>query len=59
MYEYRLKERFLGQQVVFPGKGFTYLTYEIPQDNMEYLYSIGHPAIIRTKKKIKKEETNV
>lgn len=56
MYEYRLKEKFLGQHIVFPGRGFTYLTYDIPQENMEYLYSLGHPAISRIKKKVKKVE---
>lgn len=58
MHEYKLKEKFLGHGIVFPGKGFTYLTYEIPQENMEFLYSIGHPAILRVKKRVKKVKTD-
>ncbi len=56
MYEYRLVERFLGQHVVMPGKGFVYLTYEIPQENLEFLYKKGHPAVKRVKKKVEKQE---
>lgn len=56
MYEYRLKEKFLGQTVIFPGRGFARLTYEMTPDQMEYLYSINHPSILRMKKKVKKEE---
>lgn len=56
MYEYRLVEKYLGHHIVFPGRGFVYLTYEVPQENLEFLYKMGHPAVKRVKKKVVKED---
>jgi len=56
MYEYRLVEKYLGHHIVFPGRGFTYITYEISEPNLAYLYSIGHPCVKRVRKKTKKKK---
>ncbi len=53
MYIYKIREGFIGRDIIFPGKGFIRLTYETPIEKLEKLYNMKHPAVTR---KIKKEK---